>query len=64
MAKAVSATNRLLVHEGLADDLYAAIDAAISELHLGDTMEKGNQYGTVGQRYPARTGAGLYGSRQ
>jgi betaine-aldehyde dehydrogenase len=33
-----SATSRLLVHERLADDLYAAIDAAMAELHLGDPL--------------------------
>ncbi|EHA16417.1 aldehyde dehydrogenase family protein [Halomonas sp. HAL1] len=33
-----SATSRLLVHERLADKLYAAIDAAMSELHLGDPL--------------------------
>lgn len=33
-----SATSRLLVHERLADDLYAAIDAAMEKLHLGDPL--------------------------
>lgn len=33
-----SATSRLLVHERLADDLYAAIDAAMAELRLGDPL--------------------------
>ncbi|TDV96937.1 betaine-aldehyde dehydrogenase [Halomonas alkaliantarctica] len=42
-----SATSRLLVHESVADDLYAAIDAAISELHLGDPMTKGTDMGPL-----------------
>lgn len=33
-----SATSRLLVHERLADDLYAAIDAAMAALCLGDPL--------------------------
>lgn len=33
-----SATSRLLVHERLADDLQAAIDAAMAELCLGDPL--------------------------
>ncbi|MBR2515514.1 MAG: aldehyde dehydrogenase family protein [Halomonas sp.] len=33
-----SATSRLLVHERLADDLYAAIDAAMAALRLGDPL--------------------------
>ncbi|OAZ91490.1 aldehyde dehydrogenase family protein [Halomonas sp. G11] len=33
-----SATSRLLVHERLADDLYAAIDTAMAALHLGDPL--------------------------
>ncbi|MDR5876641.1 aldehyde dehydrogenase family protein [Vreelandella gomseomensis] len=33
-----SATSRLLVHERLADDLYAAIDASMAALRLGDPL--------------------------
>lgn len=42
-----SATSRLLVHESVADDLYAAIDAAISELHLDSPMAKGTDMGPL-----------------
>lgn len=33
-----SATSRLLVHQSLADDLYAAVDAAMAELRMGDPL--------------------------
>ena len=42
-----SATSRLLVHERLADDLYAAIDAAMSALRLGNPLAEGTTMGPL-----------------
>ncbi|MCL7930609.1 aldehyde dehydrogenase family protein [Halomonas llamarensis] len=42
-----SATSRLLVHERLADELYAAIDAAMAELRLGDPLTAGTDMGPL-----------------
>ncbi|QNI02203.1 aldehyde dehydrogenase family protein [Halomonas sp. SH5A2] len=42
-----SATSRLLVHESLADDLYAAIDAAMAALQTGDPMAKETDMGPL-----------------
>ncbi|MDW7745636.1 aldehyde dehydrogenase family protein [Halomonas sp.] len=42
-----SATSRLLVHERLADDLYAAIDAAMGALRPGNPLAEGADMGPL-----------------
>jgi len=42
-----SATSRLLVHERLADDLYAAIDAAMGALRPGNPLAEGTDMGPL-----------------
>ncbi|QOR37993.1 aldehyde dehydrogenase family protein [Billgrantia diversa] len=42
-----SATSRLLVHERLADELYSAIDAAMSALRLGDPLAPETEMGPL-----------------
>lgn len=42
-----SATSRLLVHERVADELYAAIDAAMEALQLGDPMAEQTTMGPL-----------------
>ncbi|GHE21129.1 aldehyde dehydrogenase family protein [Halomonas urumqiensis] len=42
-----SATSRLLVHERLADELYAAIDAAMGALRLGDPLAPETEMGPL-----------------
>ncbi|OBX36197.1 betaine aldehyde dehydrogenase [Halomonas elongata] len=42
-----SATSRLLVHESLADDLHARLDAAIAELVAGDPLDDATTLGPL-----------------